>query len=130
MSVPVYLAELTVKKPSDHRLAKIKRLCDAVGLEEKVKPLGKGGEDEVVAIKLHFGETGNDTYLHPTFARQVVDCVKVGGWPSLPRGHMHALQVHPAQRRGSSGNSLPSRLHALRRGRAGDYRRRRDEQVL
>jgi len=84
MSVPVYLAELTVKKPSDHRLAKIKRLCDAVGLEVKVKPLGKGGEDEVVAIKMHFGETGNDTYLHPTFARQVVDCVKAaGGCPFL-----------------------------------------------
>ena len=34
MSVPVYLAELTVKKPSDHRPAKIRRLCDAVGLAE------------------------------------------------------------------------------------------------
>ena len=130
MSVPVYLAELTVKKPLDHRPAKIKRLCDAVGLAEKVKPLGKGGEDEVVAIKLHFGETGNDTYLHPTFAVAGCGLCEGGGWPSLPRGHVHALQVHPTQRRGSSGNSLPSRLHALRRGRAGDYRRRRDEQVL
>ena len=79
MSVPVYLAGLAVKNPSDHRLAKIKRLCDAVGLADKVRPLGKGGEDEVVAIKLHFGESGNDTYLHPTFARQVVDCVKAAG---------------------------------------------------
>ena len=76
MSVPVYLAKLAVKNPSDHRLAKIKRLCDAVGLADKVKPLGTVGEDEVVAIKLHFGEAGNDTYLHPTFVRQVVDCVK------------------------------------------------------
>lgn len=65
MSVPVYLAKLAVKNPSDHRLAKIKRLCDAVGLADKVKPLGTVGEDEVVAIKLHFGEAGNDTYLHP-----------------------------------------------------------------
>ena len=40
MSVPVYLAKLAVKNPSDHRLAKIKRLCDAVGLADKVKPLG------------------------------------------------------------------------------------------
>ena len=79
MSVPVYLAKLAVKKPSDHRLAKIKRLCDAVGLADKVKPLGTVGEDEVVAIKLHFGEAGNDTYLHPTFVRQVVDCVKATG---------------------------------------------------
>lgn len=51
MSVPVYLAKLAVKNPSDHRLAKIKRLCDAVGLADKVKPLGTVGEDEVVAIK-------------------------------------------------------------------------------
>lgn len=79
MSVPVYLAKLAVKNPSDHRLAKIKRLCDAVGLADKVKPLGTVGEDEVVAIKLHFGEAGNDTYLHPTFVRQVVDCVKATG---------------------------------------------------
>lgn len=79
MSVPVYLAKLAVKNPSDHRLAKIKRLCDAVGLADKVKPLGTVGEDEVVAIKLHFGEAGNDTYLHPTFVRQVVDCVKAAG---------------------------------------------------
>ena len=36
MSVPAYLAGLAVKNPSDHRLAKIKRLCDAVGLADKV----------------------------------------------------------------------------------------------
>lgn len=79
MTVPVYYADFSVKNPSDTRLAKIKRLCDAIGLADKVKPLGKGGEDELVAIKAHFGETGNDTYLHPTFARQVVDCVKAAG---------------------------------------------------
>ena len=50
-----------------------------MGLADKVKPLGTVGEDEVVAIKLHFGEAGNDTYLHPTFVRQVVDCVKATG---------------------------------------------------
>ena len=27
----------------------------------------------------HFGEAGNDTLLHPTFVRQVVDCVKATG---------------------------------------------------
>ena len=35
---------------------------------------GRGGCNQAA-----FGETGNDTYLHPTFARQVVDCVKAGG---------------------------------------------------
>lgn len=79
MTVPVYYADLSVKNAADNRLAKIRRLCEAVDLADKVKPLGKGGEDEVVAIKAHFGEAGNDTYLHPTFARQVVDCVKAAG---------------------------------------------------
>lgn len=84
MSVPVYLAKLAVKNPSDNRLAKIRRLCEAMGLPDRVRPLGTTGEDEVVAIKMHFGETGNDTYVHPTFARQVVDCVKAaGGRPFL-----------------------------------------------
>ena len=36
-------------------------------------------DGKFVAIKLHFGEAGNDTYLHPTFVRQVVDCVKATG---------------------------------------------------
>jgi len=79
MAVPVYYADLSVKNPADNRLAKIRRLCEAVGLADAVKPLRKGGGDEVVAIKLHMGEMGNDTYLHPTFARQVVDCVKAAG---------------------------------------------------
>lgn len=95
MSVPVYLAKLAVKNPSDHRLAKIKRLCDAVGLADKVKPLGTVGEDEVVAIKLHFGEAGNDTYLHPTFVRQVVDCVKATGARPFLTDTCTLLQVHP-----------------------------------
>ena len=53
MAVPVYYADLSVKNPADNRLAKIRRLCDAVGLADAVKPLRKGGGDEVVAIKLH-----------------------------------------------------------------------------
>ena len=36
-------------------------------------------DGKFVAIKLHFGEAGNDTYLPPTFVRQVVDCVKATG---------------------------------------------------
>ena len=84
MSVPVYLAKLAVKNPSDHRLAKIKRLCDAVGLADKVKPLGTVGEDEVVAIKLHFGELGNLGFLRPNYAKAVADVVKeLGGVPFL-----------------------------------------------
>lgn len=95
MSVPVYLAKLAVKKPSDHRLAKIKRLCDAVGLADKVKPLGTVGEDEVVAIKLHFGRSGQ-RYLPAPDVRAAGRGLREGdGGPPVPDGYLHALQVHP-----------------------------------
>lgn len=80
----VYRANMAVRNPADHRLGKISRLCQAVGLAEAVRPLGRPGRDELVAIKLHFGERGNDTYLNPAFARQVVEAVRAaGGKPFL-----------------------------------------------
>jgi uncharacterized Fe-S center protein len=37
-----------------------------------------------MAIKIHFGELGNDSYISPVFVRQVVDKVKAcGGLPFL-----------------------------------------------
>ncbi|NQS71097.1 MAG: DUF362 domain-containing protein [Desulfobulbaceae bacterium] len=84
MSATVYYADLHVKDATDNRLAKISRLCQAVGLAALVQPKKRGGADELVAVKAHFGERGNDTYLHPTFARQVIDLIKeAGGKPFL-----------------------------------------------
>lgn len=41
-------------------------------------------KEALVAIKLHFGERGNDTFVRPYFARCVVDSVKAcGGKPFL-----------------------------------------------
>lgn len=41
-------------------------------------------KNDLVAIKLHFGERGNTAYLHPTLVRAVVDEVKAcGGKPFL-----------------------------------------------
>ena len=53
--------------------SKLKRLMKAAGIQNIDM------DHKFVAIKLHFGEAGNDTYLHPTFVRQVVDCVKATG---------------------------------------------------
>lgn len=54
------------------------------------KPIKKAGiqdldlEGKFVAIKLHFGELGNISYLRPNYARAVVDVVKeLGGKPFL-----------------------------------------------
>ena len=81
MAATVYMAKIEVKNPADNKLGKIKRLCEAVGLADKVRPLGdgNGGQDELTCIKMHFGEAGNDTYLRPEFARVVVDMCKAAG---------------------------------------------------
>lgn len=42
------------------------------------------GEDELTAIKIHFGDYGNTAFLRPIFARQIVEDVKkAGGKPFL-----------------------------------------------
>lgn len=69
----VYFASLRARNPRESRSQKIRRLFDAAGFGEVVQP------GDLTAIKLHVGERGCDTYLHPIFARQVVDKVKEQG---------------------------------------------------
>ncbi|MBQ8862716.1 MAG: DUF362 domain-containing protein [Clostridia bacterium] len=57
---------------------KLKRLMKTAGIAELDL------EGKFVAIKLHFGELGNISYLRPNYARAVVDVVKeLGGKPFL-----------------------------------------------
>ena len=57
---------------------KLTRLLKAAGME-KLDMDGK-----FAAIKMHFGELGNMSYLRPNYARAVVDFVKAcGGKPFL-----------------------------------------------
>ena len=57
---------------------KLKRLINAAGIGS-IDMDGK-----LVAIKMHFGELGNMTFLRPNYARAVVDVVKgLGGKPFL-----------------------------------------------
>lgn len=73
MSSNVFFANMRTRSHADSKIAKVNRLCDAVGLAQMVKP------EELVAVKLHFGEYGNDTFLHPPFAGQVVNKIKACG---------------------------------------------------
>ncbi len=78
MSSKVYFANVRTRSHTENKLSKIQRLCDAVGLADIIK------KDQLTAVKLHFGEAGNDTVLNPTFVRQVVDKIKaLGGKPFL-----------------------------------------------
>ena len=56
----------------------LKKVIEALRFEQTVK------KDDLTAIKLHFGEKGNDAYLRPIFIRAVADEVKkAGGKPFL-----------------------------------------------
>ena len=56
-------------------------------LQRLIKEAGIGNidfENKLVAIKMHFGELGNISYLRPNYARAVVDVIKeLGGHPFL-----------------------------------------------
>ena len=65
-------------KPDEGPVDKLKRLIKAAGMN-KIDMEGK-----FVAIKMHFGELGNMSFLRPNYARAVADFVKQnGGKPFL-----------------------------------------------
>ncbi len=77
MKSPVYFADLRAK-PSVNLADKVKHLLETVGLPERIK------KRDFVAIKLHFGEAGNTSYVRPVFVRKIVDFIKeAGGSPFL-----------------------------------------------
>lgn len=65
-------------KPDEGHVDKLKRLIKHAGID-KIDMDGK-----FVAIKMHFGELGNLSFLRPNYARAIVDVVKqLGGKPFL-----------------------------------------------
>ncbi|HDR74187.1 MAG TPA: DUF362 domain-containing protein [Methanoculleus sp.] len=73
MASTVYVADLRARGPGDSIPHKLQRLFDAAGFDTLV---AKGDR---TAIKLHFGEKGNTTYLSPVFVRALVDRVRQCG---------------------------------------------------
>ena len=74
----VYFSDFRTRAFGDGLPAKLKKLCRAAGIGEIDM------EGKFVAIKLHFGELGNISYLRPNYARAVADLVKeLGGKPFL-----------------------------------------------
>lgn len=66
----VYFSDLRTISNGDGLPKKLQRLIRAAGIEN-IDFQGK-----FVAIKMHFGELGNISYLRPNYARAVVDVVK------------------------------------------------------
>ncbi|MDR1835951.1 MAG: DUF362 domain-containing protein [Fusobacteriaceae bacterium] len=74
----VYFTDFRTVAFGDGLPAKLKKLVKAAGIN-KMDMDGK-----FVAIKMHFGESGNISYLRPNYARAVVEVVKeAGGKPFL-----------------------------------------------
>ena len=69
----VYFADLRARAAKESKSKKIERLFTAAGFN---KQLTKGA---LTAIKVHFGERGNDTFINPVFVRTVVEQVMAAG---------------------------------------------------
>lgn len=73
MKSRVYYASLRAYSDQESTTMKVQRLFDHAGFSGIVSPLDK------TAVKLHFGELGNDGYISPVYVRQVVDRIKTCG---------------------------------------------------
>ncbi len=69
MSSKVYFADLRSRSQQENKVNKIRRLFHESGLDKLVDM------NDLTAIKLHFGEKGNDSFIKPIFLRQVVEKV-------------------------------------------------------
>ena len=74
----VYFTDFHTVANGDGLAAKLKRLIRAAGIGQIDM------EGKFAAIKMHFGELGNLSFLRPNYARAVADVVKeLGGMPYL-----------------------------------------------
>ncbi len=73
----VFFTDLRAQ-PKRNLFNKIEYLLDRLTIDRRIK------KNDLVAIKLHFGEAGNAAYLRPVFLRTIVDKVKsLGARPFL-----------------------------------------------
>lgn len=73
MASKVYFADLRTRSNKNNKTNKIRNLFDCAGLNHLLQ------KNDLTALKLHFGERGNDSFINPVFVRQVVDKVKANG---------------------------------------------------
>ena len=78
MAGKVYFASVRAHSEKHSKVNRVRELFDAAGFGALVK------KDDLVAVKMHFGERGGDAYLRPPLVRQVVDRITAcGGKPFL-----------------------------------------------
>lgn len=78
MRSDVYFTDFKSRTAEDNKINKVKRLFEAANFKDLME------KDELVAVKLHFGEEGNDSYINPVLVRQVVDKIaSIGAKPFI-----------------------------------------------
>ena len=78
MTSKVYFVPQQPGKGPESLLGNVTQLFDEAGLRDCIS------KDDMVAVKLHFGEPGNTTFVQPIYLRKVVDSIKAsGGKPFL-----------------------------------------------
>jgi uncharacterized protein len=68
----VYLTDLRTT-PKRNLLDKVEDLLNRTKIDTKFK------KNEIIAVKLHFGELGNTAYLRPIFLRRIADRIRTTG---------------------------------------------------
>lgn len=78
MASKVYFADFRTPMSGENMPNRLKRLAKTAGIGSIDM------EGKFVAIKMHFGELGNISYLRPNYVRAIVDLIKeMGGKPYL-----------------------------------------------
>lgn len=73
----VYFTDLRTN-PKRNLLNKVEDLLDRIKVKDRIK------KNNLVAIKMHFGEKGNTAYLRPVFLRTISEYIKrLGGKPFI-----------------------------------------------
>ncbi len=69
----VYFANLRARGVRENKATKVRRLAEAAGIHRVA------GTNDLAAVKLHFGEPGNDCFLSPVLARVVAEMLQERG---------------------------------------------------
>ena len=99
----VYFAGFRARSAKENKITRIKALFKAAGFGNMV------ADGDLTAIKVHFGERGNDTFINPVFVRAVVDCLK-------ERGANPFVTDSNTLYKGSRHNAVDHMLTALEHG--------------
>ena len=100
MTSTVYFAHVEVGQNGENIINKVQYLFDIAEFGNFIN------EGDLTAIKLHFGERGNNSYINPVYVRQAVDKIRAkGGKPFIT--DTNTLYA------GSRYNSIDHRLQRL-----------------